>query len=122
MKQSTFNKIARVVDNADCLNDSFVNFFSDYDVEDLESADEIFEILDENGAFYIDIIYYSNAMKYLTEHDPSLVDSLSLAEEMGYAASDLNSEKLASILASQNAREEFDKLMSEIEDIIDENE
>ena len=121
MKQSTFNKIARLVDNADCLNDSFEKFFSNYDVEDLESADEIFEILDDNGAFYIDIIY-SNAMKYLTEHDPSLVDSLSLAEDMGYVASDLNSEKLASILASQKAKEEFEELMSEIEDIIDENE
>ena len=122
MKQSTFNKIARLVDKADCLNDSFENFFYDYDVEDLQSVDEILEILDEKGAFYIDIIYYNNAMQYLTEHDPSLVDSLSLAEDMGYVASELNSEKLASILATQKAREEFDELMSDIEDIIDENE
>lgn len=122
MKQSTFKKIARVVDAADCLNADFESFFTSYEIEDLESADEIFEILDENGAFFIDIIYYGNAMKYLTEHDPSLVDSLSLAEDMGYSPSDLNSEKLASILASQNAREEFDELMSDIEDIIDENE
>lgn len=97
-------------------------FFTSYEKEDLESVDEIFEILDENGAFFIDIIYYNNAMKYLTEHDPSLVESLSLAEDMGYVASDLNSEKLASILATEKARETFDELMSDIEDIIDENE
>lgn len=122
MKQSTFNKIARLVDDADCLNSDFASFFTSYEIEDLENADGIFEILDENGAFFIDIIYYNNAMKYLTEHDSSLVDSLSLAEDMGYMPSDLNSEKLASILATQKAREDFDDLMSEIEDIIDENE
>lgn len=27
MKQSTFNKIARLVDNADCLNSDFASFF-----------------------------------------------------------------------------------------------
>ena len=122
MKQSTFNKIARLVDEADCLNSEFANFFASYEIEDLEDADEIRDRLEEDNAFEIEILYYGRAMEYLSEHDASLHESLGIAEEYGYSVSDLSSELLATLLASQNAREVFDDLMSEIEDIIDENE
>lgn len=122
MKQSTFNKIARLVNNADCLNSNLEDFFASYDIEEIETADDILYRLEEDGAFDIEIIYYDRAMKYLMEHDPSLTDSLQYAEEMGYTAGSLNSEILASLLASSRARDEFYELQNEIQDIIDENE
>lgn len=122
MKQSTFNKIARLVDDAGCLNSEFANFFASYEIEDLEDADEIRDRLEEDAAFDIEIIYYGRAMEFLSENDPSLNTAFELASEYGYSVSDLNSELLASLVASQKAREDFYDLMSKIEDIIDENE
>ena len=122
MKESTFKKIARVIDAADCLNDSFENFIPLDDAEYYDNADALLEVLEQENAFNIEIIYYSNAIKYLSEHDPSLTEALGIAEEYGYSVSSLNSEILASLLASQKAREDFEDLMGEIDDIIDENE
>jgi len=106
---------------------SIVDFFSslktqisladyvDLDEIDFENAyDSITEKLDENNGFDIDIVYYSNAIAYLKENDPSLNESLSIASEYGYELGSLNSEILASLLASQNAREEWYDLESEI--------
>lgn len=67
----------------------------------------------KNG-FDVEIIYYKNAIDYLSENDPSLCESLGLAAEMGYTIEKLNSEILASILASQNARENFESLEEDI--------
>ena len=64
-------------------------------------------ILRSDGAFDIEIIYYHNAIKYLQENDPSLTESLNIANEYGYKICDLNSEMLASLLASYNAEQEF---------------
>ena len=84
---------------------------------DLENAyDSITEKLDDNNAFNIDIIYYSNAIEYLKENDPSLKESLEIASELGYSLENLSSEVLASLLASQNAREEWGELENEIND------
>lgn len=79
----------------------------------------IYEMIDDNGGFDVDIIYYSNAMEYLSNNDPSLGESLELASEMGYNLDSINSEILASLLASQNAREEFTELEDEINDFFE---
>lgn len=83
-----------------------------------DSFDEIRTILDNNNAFQVEIIYYSNAIKYLQENDPSLRESLGLAQEFGYEVKNLNSETLASLLASENTRIQFEELESEITDLI----
>ena len=44
-----------------------------------------------------EIIYYSKAMNYLIENDPSLRDSLGIAEEYGSSLESLSSETLATI-------------------------
>jgi len=75
----------------------------------------ISEVLSENNAFNVEIIYYHNAIKYLAEHDCSLETSVGLALEIGYDLKSINSELLASLLASQESREQFDALQSEIE-------
>jgi hypothetical protein len=44
-----------------------------------------------------DIVYYHHAIKYLSENDPSLMESLELAKEYGAGIERLNSEYLATI-------------------------
>ena len=81
--------------------------YFDEDIKDINSYDELEEKLSDENAFDIEIIYYSNAIEYLKENDTSLFESMSIAEEFGYSPKDISSELLASLLASQNAREEF---------------
>lgn len=99
-------------------------YILDYvDVEniDLENAfDSIEEMISDNNGFDVEIIYYSNAIEYLQENDPSLRDSLEIASEYGYDADKLNSEILASLLASQNSRNDFSELRDQIEEFFSE--
>lgn len=89
------------------------------DIDNIDYNDafnSIYEMIDDNGGFDIEIIYYSRAVEYLSENDPSLRESLELASDMGCSLKDINSEILASLLASQNAREDFSGLENEIND------
>jgi hypothetical protein len=110
----TNNKIKKFLSglktNVDILD------YIDVEKIDAENAfDSIREMIEENGGFDKEVIYYSNAIKFLAENDPSLQESLELAEEFGYSAKDLNSEILASLLASKIEREKFEELRHEIE-------
>jgi len=89
------------------------------DCDNVESYDDVYNQINENQGFDIEIIYYYRAMEYLMENDNSLQESLELASEMGFDCESLSSETLASILASQNVRIEFDSLESEITDFFD---
>lgn len=94
---------------------------SDYvniEQDDFNDFDELRELLDNNGAFNVEIIYYSNAIAFLQKNDPSLTESLELANDCGYTPDKLNSEILASLLASNYARIEFEDMESEITDLI----
>ena len=83
---------------------------------DLDSPfDSIRDMIEDGNGFDIEIIYYSKAIEYLQENDPSLRESFSIASELGYTLDNLNSETLASLLASQNSRNEFEELEKEIE-------
>jgi hypothetical protein len=86
--------------------------------ETFSDFDELRELLDNNGAFNVEIIYYSNAIAFLQKNDPSLSESLELADGCGYTPKNLNSEILASLLASEYARIEFEDMESEISDLI----
>ena len=88
-------------------------------LEDINFSDpynSIYEMIDENNGFDMEVIYYASAMEYLMENDNSLRESLEIAHELGYTADKINSELLASLLKSQNERENFAKLESEIND------
>jgi len=74
------------------------------------TADDLYNAIDEVNGFEEDIIYFSTAMNYLMEEDNSLRESLNIAEEYGYSPGDLNSEILASLLASRRNREEFPEI------------
>ena len=75
--------------------------------EDLTDVNDLFDDLQENGYFNEEIIYYSTAIRYLKENDPSLTESLEIATEYGYEAKNLNSEVLASLHASQKKENTF---------------
>jgi len=92
------------------------------EVEDIEDYDELYEQLEDKGAFQQEVIYYSNAIEYLKENDASLQESMEIADEYGYAPKDINSELLASLLKSQKCREEFSELRGEIESFLEEYE
>ena len=109
------------------LTDYLQNCFSDEELEELDQDnptdcyETLSELLDEGGYFDIDIIYHDAAMEYLSENDPSLQDSLEIASEMGCMLDNLNSELLASLLASRLERDRFYELQCDIEDFFTNN-
>jgi hypothetical protein len=114
-KEKFFNKLSE-----EWLEFDIMDYFTSDELKDINSYDELEIELNENGAYDIEIIYYARAIEYLKENDCSLSESMNIAEECGYSPQDINSELLASLLASQNAREEFYDLQDEIEEFFDE--
>ena len=93
----------RHIDLLDYINGENVNSFND-----------IYEQVEEQGGFNVEIIYYSKAMEYLMENDTSLQNSMELAADFGYTPENINSELLASLLATQYSMEELYKYEHEI--------
>lgn len=109
------------------LTDYLQNCFSDEELEELDQNNptgcfrSLLESLEENGYFDIEIIYYDKAIEYLSKNDPSLIDSLEIANDFGYTIDNLNSETLASLLASEIERNRFYEFRSDIEDFFTNN-
>lgn len=76
------------------------------------------EVYNQQG-FEVEIIYYRNAIEYLSKYDPSLYESLEYADELGFKLTDLNSERLASIHASREAEEEFNDQIDDFEELLE---
>jgi len=87
--------------------------------ENVNSFNDIYEQVEEQGGFNVEIIYYSKAMEYLMENDTSLQNSMELAADFGYTPENINSELLASLLASQYSMEELYKCEHEITEFFD---
>lgn len=68
---------------------------------------EIYQELQDNGFFDVEIIYYSKAIEYLKENDASLSESIDIATEYGYTLENINSETLASLHASNKRMNKF---------------
>ena len=86
------------------------NLDFDIDISNLYNEDMTFGDLEEEiitAIFQEDIIYYYNAIKYLQDNDPSLFDSITLAEDAGFELASLNSEVLASLLYQDKLRTEY---------------
>ncbi len=118
-KQETkFDKLTTLIEDwteiylPDYLNED------EFDEINIWTSDDIETILEDNGAFYIEIIYYSRAIKYLSENDASLTSSIELAIDMGFNLENINSETLASLHASQKVREYFYNIKDEIDEIL----
>ena len=100
----------QIIDLLDTLADKFIGDTpSEYlsIKEDLTDVNDLFFDLQNNGYFNEEVIYYSTAIRYLKENDPSLTESLEIATEYGYEAENLNSEVLASLHASQKKENTF---------------
>lgn len=115
MKLTRQDKIENFLSELDTEID-VVNYI---DAEEVNCYSDVYQAIEDAGGFDIDIIYYSDAIKYLAENDASLHESLELAVEYGYKVSDLNSEVLASLHASANSRVEFYTLYNEINEFFD---
>lgn len=119
MNETVQNQISEFLKGLNVENLYIMNYV-DVESIDVENAfDSIFEQIDENRGFDVEIIYYSNAIAYLKKNDPSLNESLEIAIEYGFELKNLNSEVLASLLASQNVRNEFYELQDEINEFFE---
>ena len=123
MKTQTETKQETKFDELTTLIDDYTGIYlPDYlnedDIEDIENANDLYEDLNDIEAFNIDIIYYNRAMKYLSDNDNSLYESVTIASEMGISTENINSELLASLHASQKAREDFHGITDEIDEIL----
>ena len=102
------------------LNYNIINYVDIDEIDNNDAFTSIYEMIEENDGFNCDVIYYSNAIKYLQENDPSLRESLEIASDFGYDIKNINSELLASLLKSQNIRDEFLEFRDEINDFFQE--
>ena len=100
----------KIIDLLDTLADKYIGDTpSEYlsNKEDLTDVNDLFDDLQNNGYFNEEVIYYSTAIRYLKDNDPSLTESLEIATEYGYEAKNLNSELLATLHASHKKEETF---------------
>ena len=88
-------------DATDFLNDIIKEELSQYD------SNFIYEELESEGFFNIEIIYYSKAIKYLADNDASLGESINISLEIGLSLESINSETLASLHASRQRQDNF---------------
>jgi hypothetical protein len=98
--------------------------YSSLDLAYYYSAGMDFEEYNEaiqRGIYENEIIYYSNAIKYLSENDPSLTESMNIASDFGFETGNINSELLATLLYQQELHDEFSSYYSEIKTYFEEN-
>ena len=77
---------------------------------------QIYDELQDNGFFDVEIIYYSRAIEYLQNYDASLNESIEIANEYGFTLENINSETLASLHAS---KQRIDKFWEDVEPELD---
>lgn len=101
------------------ITESFLGDYIDHEYiyahETLDNEDDLREKIETMIQEY-EIVYYHKAMAYLTENDPSLSESLSLASEYGFSLDKLNSETLATIHIQQKMMESIPDLSECFED------
>lgn len=108
------SKIKDFLDSIEIENVNLMDFVNIDEIDTDNAAESIFDMVQDNGGFNVDIIYYSNAIEYLKRYDNCLTESIELAIEYGYTIENLNSELLASLLASKNAMNDFWDYQDEI--------
>lgn len=118
MKNLNEQQTQKIVDFlTEIENDTKIEILNNIELQDIDLEnpfDSIYEAINENNGFDIEIIYYGSAMEYLTRNDNSLRESIEIAIYYGYELKNINSELLASLLASQNSREQFYNYENEI--------
>ena len=108
-----YNKLHQITENKMFP----IDLASLYDNEDTfnDFCDKV-----NDAIMHEEIIYYSEAIKYLMREDASLGQSLDIASEYGYTTEQLNSELLASLLYQQKLTEQWYGMETEIKEIFNE--
>jgi len=109
---NTYNKLHKITEDKNFPID-LAHLYCDEDSFD-EFNDKVYEDIS-----YKDIIYYSEAIKYLSIEDASLCESLELASEYGYETKNLNSELLATLLYQSKLTEQWNDISDEVEEIFE---
>jgi intracellular sulfur oxidation DsrE/DsrF family protein len=120
METTLKNKIEEFLKSLNIDNLEITDFIDIENIDLNNPIESIYNQINDNGGFNIEIIYYSNAIQYLQKNDPSLNESLNLAAELCYEVKNLNSEILASLLASQTVRNDFYDAESKISNFFEE--
>lgn len=102
----------RLSKNLESYCESFENAIHHYDGE--KYSDSFIEWYRDTYLFSAEIIYYHNAMEFLSENDPSLRDSTAKAADCGYSCEDINSELLASLLLQDILENELQESYDDI--------
>jgi hypothetical protein len=110
----TEKQITEFLKSLDIDNVDIMDYINIDEIDHDNPAESIFDMINDNGGFNVDIIYYYNAMEYLKRNDPSLSESMEIAIEYGYKLEDINSELLASLHASQKAMSDYWDYQNEI--------
>jgi len=84
-------------------------------VDDSVNLDELEDNLRE-AISEVEVIYYDNAMEFLSDEDQSLQESTAIAVEYGYKLEDIDSETLATLLKQERMNEELPRLLELLED------
>ena len=97
-------------------------------IDDIDIPEDINEMDIDNFKEYYEqyiteteVVYYSNAMKFLSENDESLSKSLEIADNLGYEVKNLNSELLATLLTQELMRNDLYENEEDIENILTED-
>jgi len=109
-----------------CENYDFADPLDYIDIDELKECEDVYDIVqlftdanDDREITDTEIIYYTTAMDYLKQHDASLKTSLWLAADMWYTMQNMSSEMLASLLASDNNYDDYQRFLQELEKELD---
>ena len=118
MTTTTIFSIIEELEKAYSFNDCLKNYYDEADLlqacEDWDLSDYLEELDNDYAITQTDVIYYSNAIKYLAENDQSLTKSMEIAIEYGTPIENINSELLASLLMSKNNKDDYARFIDEV--------
>tara|TARA_R110002020_G_scaffold424738_1_gene633983 strand:+ start:190 stop:555 length:366 start_codon:yes stop_codon:yes gene_type:complete len=101
-------KLKIIFKEIESQTDQYVyDYIEENEVLQIEDFNSLYDALDDLCFFNVDIIYYHRAIDYLKEKDPSLHRSLQIAQEFDYELKNINSELLASLLATNKLIDTF---------------
>lgn len=106
--------------NQNCQADVDFNSLFNSDDETVTSFDELRELVEDANLLDVEVIYHANAIQILSKEDPSLHESMELADNLGYSPKQLNSELLASLLMTERNKESFYEIENDFNAFLEE--
>lgn len=120
MNEEQIKTLIEIITQTEKEYDMFPSDYLDTDelkeIETIEDLDYYLteELNEDRQITNAEIIYYDNAMEFLMKNDNGLHECMEIASEYGYEVSQLNSELLASLLATKYNEENYNTMMLEV--------